>query len=162
MKRWHLIVALILLAAPACAEDFHALNFEEWHSADTPATPVTLDDFSDQLLIVQFYRADCMPCQIELQQLRKLASAHPYSTIALVTLTDDVKTRQRIAQAKLPANVHVLKPMADAAIVLTDFGDARHSLPFNVALRKDGGICKQHQGLLGSDTVNDWIAACNN
>lgn len=154
---------MMLVAATASAQGMDALSFEEWRGADrSEHHTVTLNAWHGKPVIVLFWRIDCMPCQLELQQLPDIAAQQADSTILLVSLTADEKARERIAATKLPTNVHVLMSSADGETVLAVFGNARKILPFSAALHKDGSVCQRHHGLLGGDTVSEWVRVCKN
>jgi thiol-disulfide isomerase/thioredoxin len=147
-----LLVLITLLPLPAGAEE---LALKPLASGKT----ITLKEFRGSPLLLAFWRSDCAPCMTETPILLEIAKQHAALNIAIVSLQDEAHTRKHLAARPAP-NIQVLIAAGDAKQTLEGMDDARAALPYSVFLSADGSVCRTHTGLLGTDTVDEWIKRC--
>ncbi len=101
--------------------------------------------------LVVFWRSDCAPCAQEMRVLPVIAAEHPDMAIALVALDGG-------APPPMPANVEVMR--GEGLAMMRRFGNDRRALPYSVMLHGDGSVCARHYGVLGTDSVSEWVKSC--
>jgi thiol-disulfide isomerase/thioredoxin len=109
--------------------------------------------------IVLFWRTDCAPCLLELENLPALRQAAGSDPLLLVAMQSRDAVRaglQRLGRA-IPTRITA----EDPAKVLIRLGGAPARLPQAVALDRQGNICRTRHGLVGSNTVRQWTKACD-
>jgi len=123
-------------------------------------TPVTITQWAGKPLLISFWRSDCAPCLHEMKVLPTIAQHHPGLSVALISLHDEVHTREYLPA--MPANIHPLVAQTDGRELLTAFGNDRMlALPYSVMLNAKGAVCGKHYGILTPDKVNAWWKQCS-
>ena len=108
---------------------------------------------------ILFWRTDCAPCLLELRhlsELRRASGKHPLLLVAMES-REMLQAGLRHVGQPIPTWLSAEEPGA----VLTRFGGAPPRLPLAVAVNSRGNICRVRHGLIGSNTVKQWMKACD-
>jgi hypothetical protein len=105
------------------------------------------------------WRSDCAPCLVELAHVADIKAAARGGRLLIIALEPREKTERTLRARGVPLD-DVWIAQDGAANVLEAMSGARR-LPLSVALDARGRICRTHVGLLGTERVREWIAACS-
>ena len=109
--------------------------------------------------ILAFWRADCAPCLIELNEAAAYAQAARPGRMLFVGLQQPQVLREAALKAGASLDLIVSADGA-ASEILTRFGGAPPRLPLAVALDASGRVCARRHGLLGIERVMAWAQTC--
>ena len=153
-----LIIALVigLLPPSANADTPVHTSFYDAVAGPAPISPTSL--INKQALLI-FWRSDCPPCRKELPAILTTAHNHPALEVVFISLQRGVPIRSFLP-ASLPGNIHVWATESDETSVLSEYGESRPALPYAVALHNDGSLCEKHQGMLGTQVMDEWAQSC--
>lgn len=125
-----------------------------------------VDDFS----VVAFWSAKCIPCLKEAKMLHAYAKKHPTITIHIVSVDDEQSTKEYFGQSafrsktyrgeKIQKNFNVFIANGDQESLFRSLGNSYAILPFTIALNAKGEICKSKNGMLGTQTIDNWKRQC--
>ena len=159
MKFWALFVVCMFYSTASFAADINKFSYEQL-SGDKLAqsTPIKLKSLRGHNTLMVFWRSDCAPCMHEMRILPYIADTYPKLPVVLISLENADTARAHMAD--MPELVQLWVAKDDGAKVLSAFGDAKKSLPFSVMLDAKGRICYRHDGLIGTQAVEDGLKKC--
>lgn len=154
-KTRYIIGAAWLFAAfHANAATLDSLSFQPLQGGK----PVTMAALHGHKTLVAFWRSDCAPCLHEMAILPAIVRENPTLPMVLVSLQDRDHTRESLQN--MAFNMQVLVAQNNGGDVMRAFGNSKASLPFSVMLRADGSVCATHEGILGTQRINEWVKRC--
>lgn len=110
--------------------------------------------------IVLFWRSDCVPCLLELENLKAFEAAAQPQSIAIVALESKAKAAETLAHRHISTD-HAWAAVERPEDVLVRLGGAPPRLPLSIALDRAGAICARRSGILGTDYIRDWVKQCS-
>lgn len=137
-------------AAPAAPLQLNALS---------GGAPVPLSSLRGAPAILVFWRADCAPCRLELDNIKQLRAAAGATRLILVGLGPADPLRAAMAHMSASPGL-AWRADADPASVLLAFNGPPPRLPLSIALDARGRICARRVGLLGTDQIARWAKSC--
>jgi len=146
---------MLLLTAAPCAAAMDAWHFRSL----TNEKPISLSDFKNAPLLLIFWRSDCAPCLHEIKNLQQIAASYPQLQIAIISL-QNTNIVQKYLPNPIPKNAHILMALDDEKPLLASFNNNKAALPFSAFMHAEGSICAIHEGILGTDTIDQWIKSC--
>src|SRR5262249_26962180 len=110
--------------------------------------------------VVMFWRSDCAPCLIELNELADLRRATGDGALLTVALEPDTQAAETMRRLGLSLrDAFVAEENAQDVLEAVSHGGRR--LPYAIALDRRGHICARHVGLLGTERAHAWITRCS-
>lgn len=112
---------------------------------DTNGVDVNLADFKGKPLLINFWATWCGPCVQEIPYLVEMADKYRDDGLVVLGIsTDDTAEQIKPYAADLKVNYPMLVGL-DQPDVERAFG-AMWAIPVTVFVKKDGNVCKTHQG----------------
>jgi thiol-disulfide isomerase/thioredoxin len=124
------------------------------------AAAASLTTFKGDVQIVIFWKSDCAPCRAKLANVRALEAAAAPGVLVTVAVEPQASAAPAAAQMQLnPARSFVAA--GDPGAVLALASEGGQVVPYSIAIDKNGQICARHRGLLGTNRIKEWVAACS-
>ena len=179
-KRWSiavlLAVAIALPFVPACSDthqdsqagqsaDASGLCAADAKPADlnltlkdTNGADVNLADFKGKPLLINFWATWCGPCVQEIPYLVEIADQYRDEGLVVLGIsTDDTAEQIKPYAADLKVNYPMLVGL-DQPDVERAFG-AMWAIPVTIFVKKDGNVCKTHQGTQSKEFFESHVKA---
>lgn len=109
--------------------------------------------------VVVLWASWCASCKAELARLPRLAAAAAPLPIRTLAIDPPDRARALLVQRGMPT-AGAYADGRDPRAVLDQWGGAGSALPIAVAIDSTGKICGRKRGLLGTDQLRQWSAAC--
>jgi len=127
--------------------------------AGGPAHAVTLESIKGRAHVALFWRSDCAPCLVELNEFAALNAA-AQGGLVTIALEPTADARRTLVRFGVPlAQAYVVN--GDVQTALEAVSDGGRRLPLAVALNADGQICARRIGLLGIEQAQAWVRQCS-
>ncbi|MFZ0546964.1 MAG: TlpA disulfide reductase family protein, partial [Candidatus Promineifilaceae bacterium] len=131
-----------------------ALNFT---LADLDGTPVSLNDFRGQPVIINFWASWCAPCRIEMPELQKAYETYQDDGLVILALNEDepvdVARDYFVGEMGLTFTA-LLDDNSAIATALGNFG----TLPTTFFVDPEGTITVIHRGPMTFGQIEDYLA----
>ena len=109
--------------------------------------------------VVVLWASWCASCKAELERLPRLAAAAAPLPIRTLAVDPPDRARALLIQRGMSTD-GAYADGRDPRAVLDQWGGAGSALPVAVAIDSAGKICGRKLGLLGTDQLRQWSAAC--
>ena len=109
--------------------------------------------------VVVLWASWCASCKAELARLPRLAAAAAPLPIRTLAIDPPTVARPLLADRGVPAE-GAYADGRDPRVVLDGWGGPGSVLPIAVAVDSRGQVCGRKLGLLGTDQLREWAAAC--
>lgn len=118
---------------------------------------VSVEDFQDKTILVNFWATWCAPCRDEMPMLVDLQSEHAAKGLQVVGIAlDNAEVVNNFVQT-FGISYPVLVGEADVFNVSAAFGNQEGVLPFSVLIDRKGVIRWQYAGKLRDEDVDKWL-----
>jgi len=125
---------------------------------DMNGVSVNLADFKGKPLLINFWATWCPPCLEEIPFLVELADKYRDDGLVILGIsTDDTPEQIKPYATELKMNYPVLVGL-DQPDVERAFG-AMWAIPVTIFVKKDGNVCKKHQGTQTKEFFESHIKA---
>ena len=125
---------------------------------DDNGAKVRLADFKGRVIALNFWATWCAPCKTEIPEFVALQTQYGGQGLQFVGVSvDDPIARLKPYVASLGMNYPVLQGRGRDDI-LDAFSPIR-SLPVTILIRRDGTVCKRHNGPVAKDDLEREIRA---
>lgn len=129
-------------------------NFE---LANNHGEMVSVEDFQDKTILINFWATWCGPCREEMPMLVDLQSQHADRGLQVVGIAlDDAKVVDNFVRT-FGISYPILVGEADVFNVSAAFGNQEGVLPFSVLIDRDGVVRWQYAGKLKPQDVHEWL-----
>ena len=177
--RWALAVVLAVAIAlpfiPACADSHDtsaSASSDDSGVCSAGSEPVDLDvtlkdmngaevriaDYKGKPLLLNFWATWCPPCLEEIPYFVELADEYRDDGLVILGIsTDDTADQIKPYAAELKMNYPVLVGLGEPEVERA-FG-AMWAIPVTIFVKKDGTLCKRHQGTQTKQFFEDHIKA---
>lgn len=144
-------------ASGLCTAEPAALDLDftlkDMHGAD-----VRLADYEGRPLLINFWATWCPPCLHEIPYFVELADKYRDDGLVILGIsTDDTAEQIKPYADELKMNYPVLVGLGEPHVERV-FG-AMWAIPVTIFVKKDGTVCKRHQGTQSKDFFEDHIKA---
>lgn len=133
----------------ATAPDFTLLNLED--------EVVSLSDFKDKPVLINFFATYCPPCRMEMPDFVKLVNQYGDKGFTVIAISVDQNPKQ-----VLPPFIDTLKlnfpVLVATSKVLDDYGNV-YALPASFMLDKQHHIIRQFKGMVTEEDIIPLIKA---
>lgn len=151
-----LLGAVMRFAQPALVENPASASTGSLFAAkfsDTQGNLQPLNQWQNQIIIVNFWASWCPPCRDEMPELSALQEKYRARGVVVLGIsTDDAAKMQQFAQ-QAPVSYPLLAGDALAMDLATTLGNDRDVLPYTIILRRDGSIAASHFGRIDSPSL---------
>ena len=115
----------------------------------------SVEEWSGQALVINFWATWCAPCRREIPMLIKLQEEYQDQDVQVIGIAVDFPEEVKDYAAETPFNYPVLVGEQEAIDVAQQFGVDFIGLPFTVFTAPDGQVVEVHTGeLLHEDAVD--------
>jgi len=129
------------------------LTLKDMHGAD-----VRLADYRGRPMLINFWATWCPPCLEEIPYFVELADKYRDDGLVILGIsTDDTADQIRPYAEELKMNYPVLVGLGEPGVERA-FG-AMWAIPVTIFVKKDGTMCKKHQGTQSKEFFEDHIKA---
>ncbi|AKS40741.1 TlpA family protein disulfide reductase [Wenzhouxiangella marina] len=119
---------------------------------------VHVDDFDDQLLLVNFWATWCAPCRREMPLLDQAQRTHGDQLTVLGIAIDDPGAVIEFLDST-PVSYPILVGSTDVVATQRAWGNAAGALPYTVLVDREGIIRWQHLGEVSEEELAEKLAA---
>ncbi len=135
-------------AAGASASPLFAASFPDIHGKTQP-----LEQWRNQVIIVNFWASWCPPCREEMPELSALHAKYQSRGLTVLGIsTDDAATMQQFASTS-PVSYPLLAGDMEGTRLAEMLGNNRSVLPFTVILRRDGSLVTTYFGRINTEML---------
>jgi peroxiredoxin len=146
-------------AEGACPVDAKAANLN-FTFKDIQGNSVTLSDYNDKVVLLDFWATWCPPCRKEIPGFIELYNTYKSRGLVVIGVsmddTDDLADVKRYA-AQLKIDYPILLGFGREDDLKPAFGEL--PLPTSFVIARNGRICARHDGLTAKDQVEREITA---
>ncbi len=146
------IVLLITVVLAACSESGDTIETVEMPTLD--GGTVQLEDYTGQVVVVNFWATWCGPCVIEMPELQAFYDEYNSQGVEMlgINLGEDAET----AQAFIDERDITYPIILDQNGNIADFYALRGQ-PTTVVFDQNGTIVYKHTGLLNQETLEEQV-----
>jgi len=136
------------LAVGAAAYDFTL--------SDVAGNPVSLSDFRDRPVILNFWATWCAPCRIEMPDLERAFLAHQENDLVILAINQGESAA--VVQAFFYDELELsFTPLLDTEGKVSNLFSA-FNLPTTIFIAADGTVTAIHRGLLLPEQIEGYLA----
>lgn len=125
---------------------------------DRAGQRATLSQWSDHLVIVNFWATWCGPCRKEMPELDRFQQKHAANGVQVVGVAVDGPGEVEAFLRDTPVAYPILLSPNPGANPSLPFGNTYGALPFSVLLGRDGRILDTRLGEVSESILESWIA----
>jgi peroxiredoxin len=125
--------------------------------ADLDGRPRALGEWSQRLLVVNFWASWCAPCLEEIPLFVTAQSRHGAKGLQIVGIAADSVSNARIFAEKLQINYPILADEAAAISISKRFGNRLGLLPFSIVLAPSGDILTTKLGVFTAAEIDQLV-----
>lgn len=140
------VAAHRLFRSDSAVSDARPKNLRQLSLPDLAGKPQSLTQWSDKVLLVNFWATWCEPCREEIPVLVKMQSAFSGKGLQIVGISVDSIDKVIDFSLKFKINYPLLIAGYEVIELLRDLGNKAGSLPYTVILGRNGSVLDTHLG----------------
>lgn len=152
----HIVLAgFLALSAPALAvaqAPSNAWDVKPVALPDPNGEKHTVADWKGKVILLNFWATWCLPCQTEIQHLKRWQQQHGKAGLQVVGIGLDDARKVRNFARSLDINYPVLAAGAAGSSILAQWGDPDGEVPYTLLIAPDGSIPYVQRGVF-TDTA---------
>lgn len=125
---------------------------------DRDGEPASLSQWTDQLVVVNFWATWCAPCRKEMPELDRFQRKHGVNGVQVVGIALDGNSEVEGFLRDTPVSYPILFSASPALNPSLPFGNTYGALPFSVLVGRDGRILDTRLGEVSEAILESWIA----
>jgi thiol-disulfide isomerase/thioredoxin len=126
--------------------------------ADRAGQAVSLDQWKDRLVVINFWATWCTPCRKEMPELDRFHRKHADAGVQVVGIAIDGNAEVEAFLRETPVSYPVLLAPGAGLNPSLHFGNTYGALPFSVLLGRDGRILDTRLGEVTEASLETWTA----
>lgn len=135
-----------LFRSDSAATDIRPKNLHQLSLPDLAGKLQSLAQWSDRILLVNFWATWCEPCREEIPALIKIQSAFSEKGLQIVGISVDSVDKVVDFSLKFGINYPLLIAGYEVIELLRNLGNKAGSLPYTVILGRNGNMITSHLG----------------
>lgn len=143
---------------PSAIDKPQAVAFNDIVLKDLDGHPRHLNEWKNQLLLINFWAPWCPPCIREIPALREIQQAYPEKLQVIGLSFDNSKNVNNFIQDN-PVNYPLLLVQEESTMINDHFGNSTRALPFTAILNKQREIIFDHNGEITKEIIDKEINA---
>jgi thiol-disulfide isomerase/thioredoxin len=112
-----------------------------------------LNQWQNQVAIVNFWASWCPPCRDEMPELSALQNKYRGRGLVVLGISTDDATTMQVSASKSPQRYLLLAAGYEGAHLASVLGNDKGVLPYTLLLRRDGSIVATYFGRLDMNTL---------
>jgi peroxiredoxin len=125
---------------------------------DADGTPQPFSQWSDRVLVLNFWATWCAPCVEEMPDLQRLHDKHRARGFEVVGIGIDSPSNIREFRKKLDLRFTLLAAGAGGSDLGKALGNSKGVLPFTVLIDRSGRVRQRKIGRVMPEELERWIA----
>ncbi len=126
---------------------------------DAAGQPHPMSQWSNKVLVVNFWATWCAPCIEEMPELQKIGDEYRTRGVAIVGLGIDSADRIRDFQNRLQIRLPLLVAGAAGGELGRSLGNTTGALPFTVLIGPKREVTQRKLGRIYAGELRDWLEA---
>lgn len=124
---------------------------------DAQGTPQAVEQWRNQVIVLNFWASWCPPCRDEMPELSALQKKYRARGVVVLGIsTDDAAKMQQFAQ-ELPVSYPLLAGDSQGMDLAATLGNNRDVLPYTLILRRDGSIAASYFGRINFEVLEQTL-----
>lgn len=139
--------------ASASSSDLFAAKFTDAQGSMQP-----LEQWHNQVIIVNFWATWCPPCRDEMPELSTLQDKYGARGVVVLGISTDDAAKVQQFSRESPVSYPLLAGGSQAMDLAATLGNDRDVLPYTVILRRDGSVAASHFGRIDSRALESALS----
>lgn len=124
---------------------------------DVRGKPVTLSDWKDHVLVVNFWATWCEPCKEEIPALTRLQTRFASNKVTIVGIALDSADKVTVFSERFGINYPIVIGALEVIDLARQLGNAPGGLPFTVVLNRRGAPAYSKLGVVSERDLDAII-----
>lgn len=126
--------------------------------ADREGRSISLAQWKDRLVVINFWATWCTPCRKEMPELDRFQRKHGDAGVQVVGIAVDGSAEVEAFLRETPVGYPILLATGAGLNPSLPFGNTYGALPFSVLLGRDGRILDTRLGEVTEASLESWTA----